>query len=180
VDFRLVYGLGAIEAVFSAPTCFAVRTAPPSHRIPTGPVAAVGFGATIGERIVSPVSTNHYAWSEGSTNLDEATMALGEREANVFVSQVIPLDNPPVGLPGATSDVAGKEGVMAVKFYLLGLAHYGYIQFDFRTNATTLGGDGGLIRGWAYETDPEAAIVARPIGELLREEPAAPVAGVGE
>jgi hypothetical protein len=173
VDFRLVYGLGTIKAVFGAPTSFAVRTTPPSQIIPTGPVAAVGFGTTIGERIVSPVATNHYAWSEGATNQDESTLIYGEREAIVLAASVIPLVNaaPTMGQdPEPRSEIpaglgGGEDGVIAVKFYIFGLPHYGYIQFHSWPNGNSLGGEGVIIRGWAYETDAEVAIVARPINE---------------
>ena len=53
---------------------------------------------------------------------------------------------------------------MALEFYVNGQRHYGYVHFDFRSpSGTPLGGAGGVIYGWAFETEPLVPIKAIPL-----------------
>jgi hypothetical protein len=60
-------------------------------------------------------------------------------------------------MPIASGDVVGKEGVMALEFYVNGQPHYGYIHFNFDGFA------GGVIYGWSYETEANVAIEAKSL-----------------
>jgi hypothetical protein len=72
-------------------------------------------------------------------------------------------NNPSLAIP-ASGDVLNREGVMAIEINLGGQPHYGYIHFDFRSNTGgIIGGAGGVIYGWAYETEPNVAIKAKPL-----------------
>jgi len=114
-----------------------------------------------------------YRWFGGYTNTDEPTAVLGDHALVVVeVPNVAPTGEalgllgtaPPPRYPLVESEVVGKAGVMGIKFYLQGQPHYGYIQFDFRaTQPSSLGSTGGVIEGWAYETEPNTAIKARPL-----------------
>jgi hypothetical protein len=171
VDFRLLHGFGGIEAYFNGPTRIAKRVLAGNLINLNEPVAAVPLNSRIGANLVSP-GTNTFAWSPGYVNVDDLTQPLGDHAATVFSANIaIPLQ------PGTIIDfstngtfttnyysgaltlgeVPGREGVMAVEFYLGGQPHYGYIHFDFR------GGAGGVIYGWAYETEPNVAIKAKPL-----------------
>ena len=183
-DFRLAYEMGAMEAFFNAPTRFATRVSPPilgggTHFILAGGlVAAVPLNSRIGTNIVSP-GTNTFAWSTGFTNRYDLTQPLGDHEATVILANLVAptLPGPIINFssngilvtniyvfPTVTGDVVNREGVMAVEFNLNGELHYGYIHFDFRSAAAgNFGGTGGVIYGWAYETEPNVAIKAKPL-----------------
>lgn len=172
VDFRLLQGIGGIEAYFNGPTRIAKRTLPGTFDTIGGPVAAVPLNSSIGTNIVSP-GTNIFAWSPGYANVDDLTQQLGDHEATVFSANIaIPLQPGPIIIfstngtpvtnvyyPGPLTfgDVPGREAVMAVEFNVNGEVHYGYLHFDFREGA------GGVIYGWAYETEPNVAIKAKPL-----------------
>ena len=183
VDYRLAYAYGFMEAYFNSPTRFGRSGLPSGEPFVGGPVAAVPLGSIIGSNIVSSVPTNYYGWSEGYTNRDDLTQPLGDHEAGVIVAGLIPgvvpgpiisisadgtngtmVTNYYYGGPVVSGDVARKEAVMALEFHINGQPHYGYIHFDFRplTDAP-LGGSGGFIYGWAYETEPGAPIKAVPL-----------------
>lgn len=175
VDFRLAYGLGAIGAYFNAPTRYAALVPHPILKGRSSPVTAVPLRSWIGSNIVSSVvpTAEAYFWSPGDTNLDDLTQALGDREAGVLSANIAPpLPPGPIislstygtfvtnyynGAPVVSGDVAGREAVMAVQFFVNGQPHYGYIHFDFRAGA------GGVIYGWAYETEPDTPIKAVPL-----------------
>jgi hypothetical protein len=183
VDFRLVYGWGMMGAYFNAPTRFATRVSRHDFIISRGgSVGAVPLNSIIGSNIVSAISTNYYAWAPGTTNTDDLTEALGDRQtgvitANLTVGQPGPIitfsngilvTNYYYGGPGVSGDPAGKQGVVALQFYINGQAHYGYIHFDFRGDPNGyLSTAGGVIYGWAYETDPGVPIQAVPLSPPL-------------
>ena len=168
VDFNLAYGadsfgLAGIEVFFNAPARMVVKQPPE--------VAALPLGTTIGPNLILPGT---YQWSAGYTDQEGVTLPLGNHELEVvFVPNAIPAGastgvsiigpGQPPQYPLVEGDVVGKEGVMAVEFYIHGQPHYGYIQFDFKSNGTLFGGTGGVIYGWAYETEPGVPIVAAPI-----------------
>ena len=170
VDFNMAYGadsfgLAGIEIFFNAPARMVVKQPPE--------VAALPLGTTIGASLNLPAP---YQWSAGYTGQDELTLPLGNHELEVvYVPNVIPQGastgssiigpGQPPQYPLVEGDVVGKEGVMAVEFYINGQPHYGYIQFDFRSNGTLYAGTGGVIYGWAYETEPGLPIVAASITE---------------
>jgi hypothetical protein len=183
VDFRLAYGWGVVEAYFNAPVRFAQRVSRPDAVGRLGPVAAVPLDSVIGTNIVSAISTNFYVWSPGYTNYDDLTQPLGDHEENVLTANLFgsfpislgpiitisngtivtniypggPFPGGPATGPIASGDVVGKEGVMALEFYVNGQIHYGYIHFNFDGFA------GGVIYGWSYETEPNVSIVAKSL-----------------
>lgn len=63
-------------------------------------------------------------------------------------------------IPSVFGDAVGKEGVMALQFYIGTERHYGYIHFNFSGAPDGLG---GVIYGWAYETQPDVPIQALPL-----------------
>jgi len=183
-DFRLTYGGGAITAYFNAPTRFAAKVAPAGGITPAtvlGPVGAVPLGSTIGSNIVSSIGTNFYAWASGDTNSYYFPELLGDHDANVIMANLaVPIGPEPVitfstngawvtnifyPSPGFLGDAVGKEAVMALQFYLGSERHYGYVHFNFKP------GVGGVIYGWAYETEPDVPIKAMPLlpGEKLNK-----------
>lgn len=177
-DFNMAYGadsfgLAGIELFFSAPARVVVKQ--PLN------VAALPLGTIIGSNLRLP---SIYQWSAGYADQDDVTLPLGDHELDVvYIPNVAPTSLPnggaiavigPGGIrtlpptpafPIVEGDVAGKAGVIAVEFFINGQPHYGYIQFDFRSNGTPFGGTGGVIYGWAYETQPGVPIVAAPIGD---------------
>jgi hypothetical protein len=178
VDFRLAYGWGGIDAYFNAPVRFAQRVSGPDVIGKGGPVAAVPLNSVIGTNIVSALTTNYYVWSSGETNSDDLTQPFGDHQATVIIANLVafntPLEGvpqfiltngiiltnvffPPVSTPIASGDVVGKEGVMALEFYVNGQPHYGYSHFNFNGFA------GGVIYGWSYETEPNVAIEAKSL-----------------
>ena len=67
-----------------------------------------------------------------------------------------------------SGDIVGKEGVMALKFFINGQPHFGYVHFDFRyvvNPALQGGGFGGYIYGYAYETQPGVPITAERLSD---------------
>lgn len=181
VDFRLLYGFGAMGAYFNSPTRFATRTVSSGVRAIAGPVAAVPLNSVIGSNIIASVASSSYAWSEGYTNRYDLTRPLGDHEASVILANAMPtvgyggpvisfstngtlVTNTYYGGPVASGDIVGKEGVMALEFYVNGEPHYGYIHFDFRPlTSAPLSGVAGVVYGWAYETEPGVAIKATPL-----------------
>jgi hypothetical protein len=187
-DFRLASGLAGIEAYFHSPTRFARRVpqlipgvsqADVPIILDGGPVAAVPLNSRIGTNILSP-GMNSFEWTPGYTNLYDLTQPLGDHEASVILASFLvptqpgPIvifstngtlvtNNPSLAIP-ASGDVLNREGVMAIEINFGGQPHYGYIHFDFRSNTGgIIGGAGGVIYGWAYETEPNVAIKAKPL-----------------
>jgi hypothetical protein len=172
LDFRLAYACGDISAFFNVPTRFAQRVSQPNVEAKWGPVAGVPLDSTIGSNIVSSIATNFYAWSSGYSNkFDDLTASLGDNQTTVITANLVTYGGVPPGLivtidtngfttniiyphPTISGDVAFKDAVMALEFYIEGQRHYGYIHFNFN------GGAAGVIYGWAYETEPNTAIVA--------------------
>ena len=179
VDFRLGSGLGAMGAYFNAPVRFGQRVTQPGGEGRFGPLGAVPLGSTIGTNIISPVATNYYAWSSGSTNRDDLTQPLGDHETTVIIANLVNFNIPSGGTviiitngwngtninfprpPVISGDVAYQDAVMAVEFYIDGQRHYGYIHFDFS------GGAGGVIYGWAYETQANTPIEAASLAPAV-------------
>ena len=190
-DFRLTYGGGGMTAYFNTPTRIAMRAPtlnnspgpimPAIVLEPLGPVGSVPLGSMIGSNIVSATGTNFYAWEPGYTNSNNLPELLGDHSAFVILANLVtPLGPEPVitfstngtlvtnvyyPSPFVLGDVAGKEGVMALQFYIGSELHYGYIHFNFNDGA------GGVIYGWAYETEPNVPIQAMPllVGEKLKK-----------
>lgn len=183
VDFNLGYGLGSMSAFFNAPVRFGQRLPMSNIASLSGPVAGVPLGSTIGQGIASSSVADLYVWSSGYTNRDDLTQTLGDHEATVIIANVVAFSQPqPQGSiiiltngspftniiyphPIISGDVAYKNAVMALQFYIDGQPHYGYIHFDFS------GGAGGVIYGWAYETEPNVPIHATSLAPV----PAPPV-----
>ncbi len=190
-DFRLTYGSGMMTAYFNTPTRIAMRattlntnTGPIMPALvlePLGPVASVPLGSMIGSNIVSSTGTNFYAWEPGITNSYNLPELLGDHIASVILAnEAVPVGPEPVITfstngtwvtnvyypgPFILGDVTGKEAVMALQFYIGSELHYGYIHFNFDEGA------GGVIYGWAYETEPNVPIKAMPLlpGEKLKK-----------
>jgi hypothetical protein len=183
-EFRLVYFSGDMGAYFDSPTRFGRHVPPSGITRGGGDFAAVPLGSTIGSDIVSAIATNYYVWSLGDTNTDDLTQPLGDHHAGVISAnyttggQFYPITtistggilittnnygvtygvisgvtNINYGWPVVSGDMAGKEGVIALEFYINGQIHYGYVHFDFRNVAGGISA-GGVIYGWAYETEP--------------------------
>jgi hypothetical protein len=161
VDLRIAYFFGGIDVYFDNPTRIVIA----QHFYPwttnvTGSTGALPFGAVIGTNLVSNVDTNVYIWHWGTTNSSNETREFGDhRSVGVYV-----LDPATIGMPLIVGgDPADKEGVLAVEFLIGTNRHYGYIHFDFRKEIGWYKGSGGYILGWAYETEPNKAILALPI-----------------
>jgi len=169
VDFNLGYGLGYMGAYFNAPVRFGARVTQPNAEGGFGPVAGVALGAIIGSNIVSPDALNFYGWSSGYTNRDDLTRPLGDHESTVIIANLVAYNQgePIVTIttngfvtnivspfPVVTGDVVGKNAAVALEFYIDGQPHYGYIHFNFNAGA------GGVIYGWAYETESNTPIRA--------------------
>jgi hypothetical protein len=174
VDFRLVYGYGSMSAFFNSTTRFAQRVSQSNVEAKWGPVAGVPLGSTIGSNILSSVATNFYAWSSGYSNkFDDLTAPLGDYQATVVNANLVTYNVVPEPIvtistngfttnfiyfqPTISGDVAFKDAVMALEFYIDGQRHYGYIHFNFSEGAS------GVIYGWAYETEPNVPIQAVPL-----------------
>jgi hypothetical protein len=180
-DFRLTYGMGLMTAYFNSPTQFAAKALHPVVVGAQDVVGAVPLGWVIGSNIISSgLTADSYVWSAGGTN-NYLPDLLGNHQANVIsANQVIPanmplmtLSNgiwitnisfPPFPVP-SWGDVVGQEGVIALQFYIGTELHYGYIHFNFK------GGTGGVIYGWAYETEPNVPIKSMQLltGEKLNK-----------
>ena len=118
--------------------------------------ATLPFGTVIGKELSIPGQTEGnkpYAWSAGH-NIQE-DLPLGFEELDCIAGIQGRYINPPATYYG---DWPYKEGVMGIKFKLEGKNHYGYLHFDYYL------GFGGYLLGWAYETEPEKPIVAKPLG----------------
>ena len=171
-DFRLTYGEGMMTAYFNSPTRFASKVHHPVLIGAHDMVGAVPLGWVIGSNIISSgLTADSYTWSAGDTNTDNLPELLGDHQEGVIfaqlaiASQVGPITPNRVIIPSfPTGDVTGQEGVMALEFYIGSERHYGYIHFNFKT------GTGGVIYGWAYETEPDVPIQAMPLlpGEKLK------------
>jgi hypothetical protein len=79
---------------------------------------------------------------------------------------------------GYVSEIRGREGIIGFKFqhedpYGGYTMHYGYFHFDFSENSQTFPGEKGYLLGWAYETEPNKPIIAKPLNSL--SEAASPV-----
>jgi hypothetical protein len=177
VDFRLIYAYGEMSAFFNVPTRFAQRVSQPNVEAKWGPLAGVPLGSTIGSNLVSSVATNFYAWSSGYSNkFDDLTAGLGDNQTTVLIANLVTYGVMPglivtIDTNGFTTntiyphltisgDVAFKDAVMALEFYIDGQPHYGYIHFNFS------GGASGVIYGWAYETDPNVPIAATSLAPI--------------
>lgn len=122
-----------------------------------GPVAALPFGTSIGSNVVSTLISSNDTWWQGYS---DSGGQYGDHANDVgyVVSDEI-VGDPPV----VSADAAGKEGVMAFKLYLNNQPHFGYVHFDFRPPQSV--GFGGVIVGYAYETQAGVPIVAQRLGD---------------
>ncbi len=119
-------------------------------------VAVLPFGTVIGEELSIPGQTEKespYVWSKGDEIPEPPIWGVVELNhvAGILGRSFQPLDT-------YYGDWPYKEGVMGIKFKLEGKNHYGYLHFDYYL------GFGGYLLGWAYETEPEKPIVAKPLG----------------
>lgn len=167
MDINFAFGDGGIEAYFNYPAQIVVQNGSPANSggqpVP-GSLGALPLGTVIGSNLVSSLDVSNYAWFAGWTNTYDLTQLYGNRENEVMivVNDGI-VGDPPV----AGGDVVGKEGAIAVQFYINGQPHFGYIHFDFRPqHGGYPAGTAGYIYGWAYETQPNTPIVANSIGTL--------------
>ena len=165
-DFVLGYGQGAINCYFNATNQIFIKIAadPGGYTNVLGPIAAVPLGSTIGSNVVSSLDASNYCWFAGIANNDDLTQSYSNHEdlGMIVVNDGI-VGDPPI----ASGDMVGKEGAMAVQFYINGQPHFGYIHFDFRPqHGGYPAGTAGYIYGWAYETQPNTSIVANSIGTL--------------
>ena len=165
-DFRFSYGAGGpgVACYFNYPNqIVALRSAPsyPGQTNVYGSMGALPLGTIIGSNLVSSVDLTNYTWHPGTTNDYDLTVVYGDHQTSVFGV----IDPATIGLPPiAVGDPVAKEGVMGFQFLSGTNIHYGYVHFDFRTNINQwYMGAGGYIVGWAYETEPNKAIVAEPI-----------------
>ena len=120
--------------------------------------AVLPFGTVIGKELSIPGQTEKespYVWSKGD-EIPEAYYYMLGRHPDWRIAGILA---PDLDLSGRYyGDWPYKEGVMGIKFKLEGKNHYGYLHFDHHL------GFGGYLLGWAYETEPEKPIVAKPLG----------------
>jgi hypothetical protein len=167
VDLYFTYDNFGMAAGFFAPgQIFIVPTAPPAgHTNVYGFVAALPFGTIIGSNVVSSVNLGNDLWYSGDVVLPGEDTEYGDRGDDVgYVASDATVGDPIV----VAGDVVGKEGVMALEFYINGQPHFGYVHFDFRyivNPALQGGGFGGYIYGYAYETQPGVPITAERLND---------------
>lgn len=166
VDLYFTYDNFGMEAGFFAPgQIFIVPIAPPAgHTNVYGFVAALPFGTIIGSNVVSSASLGNDLWYQGDAVLSGDSTQYGDHGNGVGYVASDETVGDQIVIAG---DVVGKEGVMALKFYINGQPHFGYVHFDFRYiyQIPPGGGFGGYIDGYAYETQPGVSITAERLND---------------
>lgn len=164
VDLYFFYDNVYMSASFFAPSQIFITPTQPPPGITTiyGAVAALPFGTVIGSNVVSSVSLGNDLWHDGDKGIPGEDTQYGDRGNSVgYVASDEVVGDPPI----VSGEVVGKEGVMALKFFINGQPHFGYIHFDFRSAG--FGGFGGYIYGYAYETQPGMAITAARLNDTM-------------
>ncbi|MCK9314639.1 MAG: leucine-rich repeat domain-containing protein [Verrucomicrobia bacterium] len=166
-DFQIPYSLTGIS--FSSPTEIIVGK---EDLWETRLIGGLAFDSTIGENIVEHEGNEHVWSSEIQTGQNIYFLA-------TLIQSVVPLslDAEPPSV-GYVSEIRGREGIIGFRFqhedpYGGYTMHYGYFHFDFSENSQSFPGEKGYLLGWAYETEPNKPIIAKPLNSL--SEAASPV-----
>lgn len=158
-ELQILGSSGGITAFYDSPT----------RVVTTNTVAAIPFGTMIGTNLPSELRTSKWD-TGGPVSTNSEFRVFGSRQTLILTTLMAPRQPGPAPIQIATGgpvsppssaagDMVGKEGVIAMEFYINGQPHYGYIAFDFRSAL----GTGGKILGWAWETEPNVAITANRI-----------------
>lgn len=169
-DFEIPYSFSKIS--FNSPAEIIVGK---EELWDTRLIGGLAFGSTIGENIVEYEGNGHVWSSEVQTGQDIYFPA-------TLIQSVIPLSlgAEPTSVDyvgGYVSEIRGREGIIGFKFqhedpYGGYTMHYGYFHFNFSDSQEFMGEKGYLL-GWAYETEPNKPIIAKPLNSL--SETASPV-----
>ncbi len=169
-DFEIPYSFSKIS--FNSPAEIIVGK---EELWDTRLIGGLAFGSTIGENIVEYEGNGHVWSSEVQTGQDIYFPA-------TLMQSVIPLSlgAEPTSVDyvgGYVSEIRGREGIIGFKFqhedpYGGYTMHYGYFHFNFSDSQEFMGEKGYLL-GWAYETEPNKPIIAKPLNSL--SETASPV-----
>ncbi len=165
-DFEIPYSFSKIS--FNSPAEIIVGK---EELWDTRLIGGLAFGSTIGENIVEYEGNGHVWSSEVQTGPDISFPA-------TLIQPVVPLSpDAETTSVGYVSEIRGREGVIGFKFqhedpYGGYTMHYGYFHFNFSDSQEFMGEKGYLL-GWAYETEPNKPIIAKPLNSL--SETASPV-----
>lgn len=169
-DFHIPYSFAGIS--FSSPAEIIVGK---EELWDTRLIGGLAFGSIVGENIVEYEGNGHVWSSEVQTGQDIYFPA-------TLIQSVIPLSlgAEPTSVDyvgGYVSEIRGREGIIGFKFqhedpYGGYTMHYGYFHFNFSDSQEFMGEKGYLL-GWAYETEPNKPIIAKPLNSL--SETASPV-----
>lgn len=166
VDLYFTYDNVGMTAGFFAPSqIFIVPIPPPAgHTNVYGFVAALPFGTSIGSNVVSSANLGKDLWYSGDPASPDTGNQYGDHGDGVGYVASDATVGDPITVAG---EVVGKEGVMALKFYINGQPHFGYVHFDFRYlyQISPGSGFGGYIDGYAYETQPGVPITAERLND---------------
>ena len=165
-DFEIPYSFSKIS--FNSPAEIIVGK---EELWDTRLIGGLAFGSTIGENIVEYEGNGHVWSSEVQTGPDISFPA-------TLIQPVVPLSpDAETTSVGYVSEIRGREGVIGFKFqhedpYGGYTMHYGYFHFDLSDSQEFMGEKGHLL-GWAYETEPNKPIIAKPLN-FLSEATASP------
>ena len=152
VDFRLRADSGGVYSFVYIPSRVAIRADPPPNI--GGGAGALPFNLSLGEQGL-PFG---YRWYEGGALPGTNFLEYGDKligVLGVFTSAI-------------RGDVYRKNAAIGVEFRIGTNTHYGYVHYDCRAEVEQANGfwvGGGLLRGWAYETEPGHPILTRPLAE---------------
>ncbi len=156
-------------------------------------MGALPFGTSIGKELSSTVELSGYSWSSGTVVSGEGPQipGMGDHESILVGSGfsqtpgfILPRGDVSIPLPvhNPKGNILGKEGVLALQFSTplsgggtsdVSSPHFGYVHFDFPNTDNPRTGTLRIL-GWAYETEPNKPIVAKPLNSLS-ETAASPV-----
>jgi len=155
-------------------------------------MGALPFGTSIGKELSSTVELSGYSWSSGTVVSGEGPQipGMGDHESILVESGISPTPgftlpyegvSAPVSVYNPKGNIPGKEGVLALQFSAplsgegtsdISSPRFGYVHFDFpNTNNPRTGAL--HILGWAYESEPNKPIIAKPLNSL--SEAASPI-----
>jgi hypothetical protein len=146
---------GGINVYIRASSRIVIRSSPPPNI--GGLVASVPLNFTLG----SEIALDGHRWWEGGP--------LGSPDQQIYGDRVLSLSIVVMNLTGIANivqmcDFLSQNAVVGVEFRIGTNTHFGYVHLDFRPeHQVWLDGGGGYIYGWAYETQPGAAVATRPL-----------------
>jgi hypothetical protein len=145
-------------------------------------MGALPFGTSIGKELSSTVELGGYSWSSGTVVSGEGPQIpeMGDHESILVGSGfsqtpgfILPRGDVSIPLPvhNPKGNILGKEGVLALQFSVplsgegtsdISSPRFGYVHFDFPNTDNPRTGTLRIL-GWAYETEADKPIVAKPL-----------------